>query len=168
MVIIYFILSLFAIKQETRYVIENSTIEFYSYALLEDIQAINTESIGAIDLESKEFIIKIPVSAFEFPNKLMQKHFNDSYLETDKYPECIFKGTIDEDIASGEITLHGVTKEIQIPAVITEEGDKIKIKTEFKIALKEHKIKIPRLLFQNIAEEIEVKVSSTFTKFQEQ
>ena len=168
MVIIYFILSLFAIKQETRYVIENSTIEFYSYALLEDIQAINTESIGAIDLESKEFIIKIPVSAFEFPNKLMQKHFNDSYLETDKYPECIFKGTIDEDIASGEITLHGVTKEIQIPAVITEEGDKIKINTEFKIVLKDHKIKIPRLLFQNIAEEIEVKVSSTFTKFQEQ
>ena len=93
MVIIYFILSLFAIKQETRYVIENSTIEFYSYALLEDIQAINT--------------------------------------------------------------------------VITEEGDKIKINTEFKIALKEHKIKIPRLLFQNIAEEIEVKVSSIFTKFQE-
>ena len=168
MVIIYFILSLFAIKQETRYVIENSTIEFYSYALLEDIQAINTESIGAIDLESKEFIIKIPVSAFEFPNKLMQKHFNDSYLETDKYPECIFKGTIDKDIASGEITLHGVTKEIQIPAVITEEGDKIKINTKFKIALKDHKIKIPRLLFQNIAEEIEIKVSSTFLKFQEQ
>ena len=168
MVIIYFIFSLFAIKQETRYVIENSTIEFYSYALLEDIQAVNTESVGAVDLQSGEFIIKIPVSAFEFPNKLMQKHFNDSYLETDKYPECIFKGTIDQDIASGEITLHGVTKEIQIPAVITEEGDKIKINTEFKIALKEHKIKIPRLLFQNIAEEIEVKVSSIFTKFQEQ
>ena len=167
MVILYFIFSLFAIKQETRYVIENSTIEFYSYALLEDIQAVNTESVGAIDLESKEFIIKIPVSAFEFPNKLMQKHFNDSYLETDKYPECIFKGTIDEDIAYGEITLHGVTKEIQIPAVITEEVDKIKINTEFNIALKEHKIKIPRLLFQNIAEEIEVKVSSTFIKFQE-
>ena len=58
MVIIYFILSLFAFKQETRYVIENSTIEFYSYALLEDIQAINTESIGAIDLESKALFIK--------------------------------------------------------------------------------------------------------------
>ena len=47
------------------------------------------------------------------------------------------------------------------------DGDKIKINTEFKIALKDHKIKIPRLLFQNIAEEIEVKVSSVFTKFQE-
>ena len=167
MVIIYFIISLFAIKQETRYVIENSSIEFYSYALLEDIQAVNTESIGAIDKESGEFIIKIPVSAFEFPNKLMQKHFNDSYLETDKYPECIFKGIVDNDMASGEITLHGVTKKIQLPIIITEDGDKIKINTEFKIALKDHKIKIPRLLFQNIAEEIEVKVSSIFTKFQE-
>ena len=167
MVIIYFILSLFAIKQETRYVIENSSIEFYSYALLEDIQAVNTESIGAIDKESGEFIIKIPVSAFEFPNKLMQKHFNDSYLETDKYPECIFKGIVDNDMASGEITLHGITKKIQLPIIITEDGDKIKINTEFKIALKDHKIKIPRLLFQNIAEEIEVKVNSTFTKFQE-
>ena len=166
MVIIYFILSLFAIKQETRYVIENSSIEFYSYALLEDIQAVNTESIGAIDKESGEFIIKIPVSAFEFPNKLMQKHFNDSYLETDKYPECIFKGIVDNDMASGEITLHGITKKIQLPIIITEDGDKIKINTEFKIALKDHKIKIPRLLFQNIAEEIEVKVSSIFTKFQ--
>ena len=167
MVIIQLLLSFFAIKQETRYVIENSTIEFYSYALLEDIQAINTESVGAIDSKSGEFIIKIPVSAFEFPNKLMQKHFNDSYLETDIYPECIFKGTIDEDIASGEITLHGITKEIQIPALIAEEGDKIIINTELKIALKEHNIKIPRLLFQNIAEEIEVKVSSTFIKFQD-
>jgi len=167
MVITYFILSLFAIKQETRYVIENSSIEFYSYALLEDIQAVNTESIGAIDKESGEFIIKIPVSNFEFPNKLMQKHFNDSYLETDKYPECIFKGILDKEMASGEITLHGITKKIQIPIIITEDEDKIKINTEFKIALKDHKIKIPRLLFQNIAEEIEVKVSSTFTKFQE-
>ena len=167
MVKIYFILSLFAIKQETRYVIENSSIEFYSYALLEDIQAVNTESIGAIDKESGEFIIKIPISNFEFPNKLMQKHFNDSYLETDKYPECIFKGVLDKEVASGEITLHGITKKIQIPIIIIEDEDKIKINTEFKIALKDHKIKIPRLLFQNIAEEIEVKVSSTFTKFQE-
>lgn len=167
MVIIYFILSLFALKQETRYVIENSKIEFYSYALLEDIQAINTESIGAIDTESGEFIIKIPVNAFEFPNKLMQKHFNDSYLETDKYPESIFRGKLNGNTASGEITLHGVTKKIEIPIskTINEEG--ININTEFKILLKDHKIKIPRLLFQNIAEEIEVKVSSTFIKFQE-
>ena len=63
-----FILSLFSIEQENRYIINNSKIEFYSYAPLEDIQAVNTESVGAIDIESGEFIIKIPVNSFEFPN----------------------------------------------------------------------------------------------------
>ena len=168
MVVIYFILSLFSIEQENRYIIHNSKIEFYSYAPLEDIQAVNTESVGAIDIESGEFIIKIPVNAFEFPNKLMQKHFNDSYLETDIYPECIFRGKINENSASGEITLHGVTKKIEIPISKTINEENIIISTDFKILLKDHKIKIPRLLFQNIAEEIEIKVSSEFIKYKKE
>ena len=168
MVVIYFILSLFSIEQENRYIIQNSKIEFYSYAPLEDIQAVNTESVGAIDIESGEFIIKIPVNSFEFPNKLMQKHFNDSYLETDIYPECIFRGKINENSASGEITLHGVTKKIEIPISKTINEENIIISTDFKILLKDHKIKIPRLLFQNIAEEIEIKVSSEFIKYKKE
>ena len=168
MVVLYFILSLFSIEQENRYIIQNSKIEFYSYAPLEDIQAVNTESVGAIDIESGEFIIKIPVNSFEFPNKLMQKHFNDSYLETDIYPECIFRGKLNENSASGEITLHGVTKKIEIPISKTINEENIIISTDFKILLKDHKIKIPRLLFQNIAEEIEVKVSSEFIKYKQE
>ena len=168
MVVVYFILSLFSIEQENRYIIQNSKIEFYSYAPLEDIQAVNTESVGAIDIESGEFIIKIPVNSFEFPNKLMQKHFNDSYLETDIYPECIFRGKLNENSASGEITLHGVTKKIEIPISKTINEENIIISTDFKILLKDHKIKIPRLLFQNIAEEIEIKVSSEFIKYKKE
>jgi len=168
MVVLYFILSLFSIEQENRYIIQNSKIEFYSYAPLEDIQAVNTESVGAIDIESGEFIIKIPVNSFEFPNKLMQKHFNDSYLETDIYPECIFRGKLNENSASGEITLHGVTKKIEIPISKTINEENIIISTDFKILLKDHKIKIPRLLFQNIAEEIEIKVSSEFIKYKQE
>ena len=168
MVVLYFILSLFSIEQENRYIIQNSKIEFYSYAPLEDIQAVNTESVGAIDIESGEFIIKIPVNSFEFPNKLMQKHFNDSYLETDIYPECIFRGKLNENSASGEITLHGVTKKIEIPISKTINEENIIISTDFKILLKDHKIKIPRLLFQNIAEEIKVKVSSEFIKYKQE
>ena len=168
MVVLYFILSLFSIEQENRYIIQNSKIEFYSYAPLQDIHAVKTHSVGAIDIESGEFIIKIPVNSFEFPNKLMQKHFNDSYLETDIYPECIFRGKLNENSASGEITLHGVTKKIEIPISKTINEENIIISTDFKILLKDHKIKIPRLLFQNIAEEIEIKVSSEFIKYKKE
>lgn len=166
MVVFYLIFSLFAIQEENRYIIESSSIEFYSYAPLEDIEAVNTESVGAIDLSTGEFIIKIPVSSFEFPNKLMQKHFNDSYLETDRYPECIFRGKLEGDNAIGEITLHGITKKISVPVIMSNSVEKVTVDTEFKIALKDHKIKVPRLLFQNIAEEIEVKVRSSFKKYQ--
>ena len=166
MVIFFLFFSLFTIQEEKRYVIVSSSIEFYSYAPLEDIQAVNTESVGAIDLSTGEFIIKIPVSSFDFPNKLMEKHFNDSYLETDRYPECIFRGKIDGDNANGEITLHGVTKKISVPVIMSKSEEEVTIDTVFKITLKDHKIKVPRLLFQNIAEEIEVKVSSSFKKYQ--
>ena len=91
MVKVFFAFALLLFNNE-RYIIDSSRVEFYSYAPLEDITAINTESIGAIDISTNEFLIKIPIIAFEFPNKLMQKHFNDSYLETDKYPECVFRG----------------------------------------------------------------------------
>tara|TARA_Y100000768_G_scaffold209967_1_gene158162 strand:+ start:72 stop:575 length:504 start_codon:yes stop_codon:yes gene_type:complete len=167
MVVLIYIISLLTVNEDKRFIIESSNIEFYSKALLEDIQAENIESIGAIDMGTGEFVIKIPVSSFEFPNKLMQKHFNDSYLETDKYPECTFRGTINNQNASGEINLHGVTKKINIPISLEEVDGKININTNFKIILKDHKIKIPKLLFQNIAEEIEIKVTSTFTRYVE-
>tara|TARA_B100000614_G_C14306287_1_gene394224 strand:- start:20 stop:526 length:507 start_codon:yes stop_codon:yes gene_type:complete len=151
---------------EDRYIIEFSNIKFYSYALLEDIQAVNTDAVGAIDLNTNEFLIKIPVASFEFPNKLMQKHFNDSYLETDIYPESIFKGKIVEGYANGELTLHGKTNKVNIPIEFNNDGDKIRISTSFNIFLKDYKIKIPKILFKNIAEEIEVTVNSTFKKYE--
>ena len=167
MVKILLIISFLFINEE-RYTIKSSKIEFYSYAPLEDITAVNTESIGAIDLSTNEFLIKIPVSAFEFPNKLMQKHFNDSYLETDKYPECLFRGKILDDMAEGEITLHGHTKKLLVPITFNQSNDIIEIKTEFNIVLDDFKIKVPRLLFQNIAENIDVKVESIFSKYKVQ
>ena len=165
MVIIYFLLLFLIPQSNQRYVIESSKIEFYSYAPLEDISAINTSSIGVIDIDNGEFLIKIPMSSFEFTNKLMQKHFNDSYLETDKYPESIFRGKKEENIETGTLSMHGITNNISIPLSISYKEDSIIIDTEFKIILNDYKIKIPRLLFQNIAEEIEIKVNSTFSKY---
>lgn len=165
MVIIYFLLLFLIPQSNQRYVIESSKIEFYSYAPLEDISAINTSSVGVIDIDNGEFLIKIPMPSFEFTNKLMQKHFNDSYLETDKYPESIFRGKIEENIATGTLSMHGITNDISIPLSITYKEDSIIIDTEFKVILNDYKIKIPRLLFQNIAEEIEIKVNSTFSKY---
>ena len=71
-------------------------------------------------------------------------------------------------MAEGEITLHGQTKKLSVPITINQSNDRIDIKTEFNIVLDDFKIKVPRLLFQNIAEDIDVKVESTFSKYKVQ
>ena len=72
----------------------------------------------------------------------MQKHFNDSYLETDRYPECIFRGKISGDTAEGEITLHGQTKKLSVPITFNQSNDRIEIKTEFNIKYHDFYFKI--------------------------
>ena len=169
---------LFFIFQEndSKFIINNSIVEFFSYAPLENIKAGNKNSIGVIDFESKEFIIKIPMNKFDFPNNLMEKHYNDSYLETEKFPSCIFKGSIAEEIdllkkekqqvnAIGKLELHGVSKDFKIPLNLKNNDNSILVTSEFEIRLDEFKIKIPKLLFKNIAEVIEVKVNAELKKY---
>jgi polyisoprenoid-binding protein YceI len=98
----------------------------------------------------------------------MKDHFNEKYLESEKYPNAIFKGKIEgiktevnEEqavTARGSLTIHGITKEVTIPGMLFREGSKYVAKSKFLIKLEEYKIKIPQLMWQNIAEEVEVTV----------
>ena len=116
------------------------------------------------------------MNKFDFPNNLMEKHYNDSYLETEKFPNCTFKGFITDEInllnrenqkvnAIGKLELHGVSKDFEIPLNIKINYDSILVNSEFEIRLDEFKIKIPKLLFKNIAEVIEVKVNAELKKY---
>jgi len=177
MVVLLYSFLLFIFEEnDSKFVINNSIVEFFSYAPLENIKAENKNSIGVIDFESKEFIIKIPMNKFDFPNNLMEKHYNDSYLETEKFPSCVFKGSITEEIdllkkenqqvnAIGKLELHGVSKDFKIALNLKKNDNSIIITSEFEIILDEFKIKIPKLLFKNIAEVIEVKVNAELNKY---
>ena len=178
MVVLVFLLSAFNFQETNseKFIINNSNITFYSYAPIENIEAKNTNAIGVVDFSTREFIIKIPMNKFDFPNNLMEKHFNDSYLETEKFPNCIFKGTLsksndeleigtNELVAQGKLELHGISNDFQIPLNINIDTDSINIVSNFEITLDDYKIKIPKLLFKNIAEIIEIKVNATLIKY---
>jgi len=178
MVVLVFLLSAFNFQEPNseKFIINNSNITFYSYAPIENIEAKNTNAIGVVDFSTREFIIKIPMNKFDFPNNLMEKHFNDSYLETEKFPNCIFKGTLsksndeleigtNELVAQGKLELHGISNDFQIPLNINIDTDSINIVSNFEITLDDYKIKIPKLLFKNIAEIIEIKVNATLIKY---
>lgn len=155
-----------------KYKSEKSVVTFFSRAAIEDIAATNEKSVSIFEASTGEVAFLITISDFQFEKSLMQQHFNEKYMESDKYPKANFKGVIsgfdmstavDQPVsAKGTLTIHGQSKGIDVPGLLQILNDKIVMKSTFMIELKDYKIKIPQLLWQNIAESVEVNIEFTY------
>ena len=151
-------------------------ITFFSSAPLEDIDAKNKHVISMLNTQSLEILVRVPINQFEFQNKLMQQHFNEKYLESDRYPYATFKGKISAgtdfskdgvyDVSAvGVLNLHGVDQKRTLTGKITVSKGGIKLDTRFNISLADHKIDIPKLVFNKIAERIAVNATLNYLPF---
>lgn len=151
-----------------KYVIDKAFIQFFSDAAIEDIKAENKKASSIFNAATGEVVFSIPINEFQFEKSLMQEHFNEKYMESDKYPKSTFQGKISgfdpkatgpqQAKATGKLTIHGVTKEVEIPGTIEKTNDKLSMKSKFIVKLADYNITIPQLLWQNIAEQVEVTV----------
>jgi len=143
-------------------------LSFFSSTPVEDISAKSNTGQSALNLTSKEIAVKATIKDFVFPKSLMQEHFNENYMESEKYPSATFKGKINEEIdltkpntynvtATGKLSIHGVEKDKTIKGVIKVDGNKIFLDTEFEVLLEEFNIERPQVVMMKIAEKIAVK-----------
>jgi hypothetical protein len=151
-------------------------ITFFSEAPLENIDAKNTTAKPILNTTNNEVAVRVPIKGFVFAKALMQEHFNENYMESDKYPNATFKGKINETIdwskegtykvtITGKLDIHGVEKDRTINGTITKKGEEITVNSEFNVKLEDHKIEIPKVVFQNIAETVLVKLNSVMIPF---
>lgn len=156
-----------------KYVGKNGSITFFSETPVENIEAKSIETASAFDAKTGDLIVQIPIKSFRFEKSLMQEHFNENYMESDKFPKATLKGNIFEAekidykkdasykvVAKGKLTIHGVTKDVTIPGTLKVSNGKISIDAKFNVRCEDYKIKIPKLVMVKIAEEIQVTVSS--------
>lgn len=151
-----------------RYTVKEAVVDFFSDAALEDISAKNTKVQSLFNAETGEIAFRIRISDFRFSRKLMQEHFNEKYMESEKYPYATFSGkllnydavsTNDQQVtASGKLTIHGVTHAVDIPGTVKRVGHAFEMKSSFMVRLEHYNIAIPQLLWQNIAEEVKVTI----------
>lgn len=159
-----------------KYVSTESMVSFYSEAPVENIEAKNTKAKSILDLSTGGIVFSIPISSFVFDKGLMQEHFNEKYMESDKYPKATFSGKIlgfvldKEGVqkvnGKGKLTIHGVEQEIEHSGEMTYHEGKITLNHFFEVAIKDYKIKIPKVLWQNIAEVIEVKLTFEYAPYE--
>lgn len=147
---------------------------FYSSAPIEDIQATSAKGIAVWNLASGEISVKIPIRSFEFRKALMQEHFNEEFMESHKYANAVFKGKVAKKnlrsapqnittTVQGILEIHGKQKAREIPVELSFRNEKIHMSSGFEVACNDHDIKIPRILWKNIAEVVQVKVNANFT-----
>lgn len=165
-----FILSTVMLKAQI-YVGKTCEISFFSDAEIEKISGINKTTKPILNTATSEFLFKVTVIGFKFESALMEEHFNENYMESSKYPYASFKGKINEKVdykkdgtynvtATGKLNIHGVDQERTIPGILVVKGNEISIQSTFNVALKDHNIAIPKLVYKNLAEVVEVKLNA--------
>ena len=160
------------------YITRNGKVMFFSKAPVENIEAVNNEVTSILDTKKGEFAFIVLIKSFKFRKALMEEHFNENYMESNTYPKANFKGTItnlpgvdfnkDGTFAvnvKGDLTLHGVTKNIEVPGTITIVGGKIAATSTFKIRIKDYKISIPSTVINNIAEVVDVNIDCKYEAY---
>ena len=160
-----------------KYITKTGYIKFYSDSPLEKIEAHNRQVNSALDIATGGFAFKVLMKSFEFEKALMQEHFNENYVESDKYPNATFVGKVtnikEVDIAKdgtypvnveGKLTMHGVTKDISEKGTFEVKQGKLTGKSKFNIAVADYKITIPGNVGNNISKTIEVTVDITLDK----
>ena len=163
--IIFFILLLYSSNlYSQRFITKQAEISFFSEAPIEDISARNNKVSAVYDAETKQLVFQLNISDFIFPKPLMQEHFNENYLESDKFPKASFSGNIGKlnkvSIATGILKIHGESNEVEVRGILVINNDGVMIDATFTIQLKDYNIKIPKIVMYNIAEEIEVTVKA--------
>jgi len=172
----FLMLSLGTLAQNQFYGIKTSEISFFCKGPIVDIDAKNTKISSVINIANRELMVRIPIAQFQFGNKLMQQHFNEKYLESEKFPYATFKGKIIEGLdlgkpgiysvnASGILTIHGVDQERKLSGKITVAENTLVLETAFDVLLIDHKIDIPKLVFKKIAEKIAVNASFNYIPY---
>ncbi|MES2266357.1 MAG: YceI family protein [Bacteroidota bacterium] len=158
------------------YVCKNAVVTLYSKAPIEDIDARTDKGTSVLNTATGDVAFSVPIRSFKFDKALMQEHFNENYMESDKYPQATYKGKLTNkpDLSkdgtypvtvAGTFEAHGVKQSRTIPGTITVANGTISLSSEFMVACKDHKIDIPKLVFQNIAETIKIKVTAVYSPY---
>lgn len=164
-------------KAGSIYKTSTGVIKFFSKTNMENIEATNSLVSAALSSEKGIVEFAVTINSFQFKKALMQKHFQENYLESGKYPKSTFKGTIADNAkvnyakdgtyvvtVNGKLTMHNVTKDVVVPGKIIIAGKKATLQGDFKVKLKDYKIVVPAQNASNVSEDIGINVNCTLIK----
>ena len=168
------LLTLIALQASAQqFMTRSGQVHFFSETSMENIEAENAQMSCLLDASNGGFAFQVQMRAFHFEKALMEEHFNENYVESEKYPKATFQGTIQDwddawkdgephdVVATGSFDFHGVKQDRDIAGTLTWNGKGWDIETRFPVTLEDHAIEVPAVVKDNIAPVIDVDVKAT-------
>ena len=163
---------------QDKYFTKTGKINFYSKAPLEDIEGKNKTVTAVIDSKSGAVQFAVQMKGFEFEKQLMQQHFNENYVESNKFPKGEFRGNITNNSeinyskdgtynakVKGKMTIHGVTKDVESTGTVKVDGGKLDVNSVFNVLISDYNIKIPAVVKDKVSNTIKVEVDCKLDPF---
>ena len=161
-------MSHFAIAQD-KILTKTGQITFEaSVPSFEEVKATNKISACVLNTKTGDIASLAMIKSFKFKSSLMQEHFNENYIESDKYPKAIFKGKIEnfdvlkltaqkqEFTINGTIELHGKSKNISVVAKISKNENITNIVSTFTLNTDDFNIDLPFLISSKVSKKVQV------------
>jgi polyisoprenoid-binding protein YceI len=175
-IVILFTISFFFLAANgQKYMTKNGYIGFFSHSAMEDIKGDNNQVAGVLDISTGEMVFQVLIKSFHFEKALMEEHFNENYMESDKFPKSTFRGKITNlsavdftkqgkyDVTvEGDLNMHDVTNKISAKGTVEVVQGGVIAVSKFNIVPEDYKITIPGVVRDNIAKTLEVSVNMKY------
>jgi polyisoprenoid-binding protein YceI len=158
-----------------KYMTKSGFISFVSHTPMEDIKGDNNQVAGVIDISTGDMVFQVLIKSFHFEKTLLEEHFNENYMESEKFPKASFKGKITnmtsvdfskngtyEVLVEGDLTIRDVAKKMSVKGTLEVVTGGVNTNAKFIITPEDFNIKIPSVVRENIAKTIEVTVSMKY------
>jgi polyisoprenoid-binding protein YceI len=175
-VILFLLLATGYTANAQKYMTKNGYIGFSSHTAMEDIKADNNQVAGVLDIATGDIVFQVLIKSFHFDRALMEEHFNENYMESEKYPKSIFKGKVTnlssvnfskngtyEVTVEGDLTIHNVTNKVNIKGTIEVATGGINASSRFNVVPEDYKIEIPGVVREKIDKNLAVTVMMKYT-----
>ena len=153
------------------------SVRFISRTTLEDFEGV-TESIDGFVLlpegvrvggsfPGARLYFEVDLGSIDTGIGLRNRHMRDNYLETDDFPYATFDAAIERIEAidgdhlvtsRGTRSIHGTEREVALRCTVEESAPPHRVICRFPVLLGDHGIRIPRVMFMKLAEEVVVVV----------
>ncbi len=155
-----------------KFMTKTGSIDFSASSPIEKIEGRNKSAACLFDSKTGAVDFIVQIKSFVFEKQLMQEHFNENYMESDKFPKSSFKGVLSNPDAvnitrdgeyttevTGKLTIHGVTKDVKSPGKVIVKDGKPTLKASFTVLLADYGIEIPGAVKDKISKIVKINVN---------